>query len=37
VPAQAYERSADQLTEVASVRVTAIDPTGAGVVFVASR
>jgi sugar/nucleoside kinase (ribokinase family) len=32
----AYERSTGQLTEVPSVRVTAIDPTGAGDVFVAS-
>ena len=32
----AYERSTGQLTEVPSVKVTAIDPTGAGDVFVAS-
>jgi sugar/nucleoside kinase (ribokinase family) len=32
----AYERSTGQLTEVPSVRVAAIDPTGAGDVFVAS-
>jgi len=32
----AYERSTGQLTEVPSVSVTAIDPTGAGDVFVAS-
>ncbi len=32
----AYERSTDQLTEVTSVPVAAIDPTGAGDVFVAS-
>lgn len=32
----AYERSTGQLTEVSSVGVVAIDPTGAGDVFVAS-
>lgn len=32
----AYERATGQLTEVASVNVAAIDPTGAGDVFVAS-
>jgi sugar/nucleoside kinase (ribokinase family) len=32
----AYERSTGQLTEVSSVSVSAIDPTGAGDVFVAS-
>jgi sugar/nucleoside kinase (ribokinase family) len=32
----AYERSTGQLTEVPAVDVTAIDPTGAGDVFVAS-
>ena len=32
----AYERSTGQLTEVPSVNVAAIDPTGAGDVFVAS-
>ena len=32
----AYERSTGQLTEVPSVKVAAIDPTGAGDVFVAS-
>jgi len=32
----AYERSTGQLTEVSSVPVAAIDPTGAGDVFVAS-
>jgi sugar/nucleoside kinase (ribokinase family) len=32
----AYERSTDQLTEVPSVSVPAVDPTGAGDVFVAS-
>ena len=32
----AYERSTGQLTEVPSVRVAAIDPTGAGDVFVAA-
>ena len=32
----AYERSTGQLTEVPAVNVTAVDPTGAGDVFVAS-
>lgn len=32
----AYERSADRLLDLPAVRVTALDPTGAGDVFVAS-
>jgi sugar/nucleoside kinase (ribokinase family) len=32
----AYERSTGQLTEVPAVKVTSVDPTGAGDVFVAS-